>query len=88
MGSPRLHTETPRMHAGIGSKQIAYGDSPFANGLWMHMAMNIYTVQGVTNLDLHTNHHQRINWLNFVADSSYAVADVIVIPELELEACC
>ena len=49
------------------------------------MAINIYTVLGITNLDLHTN--QRINWLNFVADG-YAVADVIVIPELLLEAYC
>lgn len=87
MGSPHLHTGTgtPRVHTGIGPKQIAYGDFPFVNGLWMHMAINIYTVLGITNLDLHTN--QRINWLNFVADG-YAVADVIVIPELLLEAYC
>ena len=43
----------------------------------------IYTVMGLTNLDLHTN--QRIKWLIFVVDG-YAVAEVIAIHELEV--CC
>jgi hypothetical protein len=37
-----MHTGTPRLHTGIGPKQIAYRDSPFANGFCQHMVINIH----------------------------------------------
>jgi hypothetical protein len=39
-----MHIGNPCMHTGIGSKEFAHRESPYANGLCMNMLINIHTL--------------------------------------------